>query len=294
MTPQQVNIEEIAVGTPMFCREQGLTELLASLPASVANVYVADNGDVDDHTEVYERVWPFDLRVLDVEYDAGIGACRAAIADAVTEPYLFMCDNDMALTRRDDLRVLREILRRHDDLGGVAGWLREGDVLRSGARNLTRAGGTIIKDARGDVAIQEFPYPHARFEFIPQCVLFRTEIFETYSYDPQAGSSEHVDFFLGHKRAGEWAFASTPSVVVNHNRWIDEDYRTSTRGGDHVEMRYVEHKWGVENIVPGTRADWAEIDGRSVGQQAFDVFRRATPPRLWLPVRNGLKRVGLK
>jgi len=280
----------IAVGTPYFSRRNALAQLVASLPPYVSTVYVADNGE-GEPVEVLDGPLSADVTVLDLPYDAGIGACRAAITDAVTEPYLFMCDSDMQITRHDDLRVLRRIVSANNGLGGVAGWLREDEIVRSGARDLQRVGDTIIKEARGERTMAEIPYPHARFDFIPQAALFDTDVFATYEYDADAGSSEHVDFFLGHQAADKWTFASTPTVLIDHNRWVDREYRTSERGGGHVDLNYVAEKWGVENIVPGAHADWAQLRDRSVPEQAFSVFRAATPPQIWLPVRRALRRV---
>jgi len=285
------DLSEIAVAVPVLSRSEALAQFIESVPAGVSRVVIADNGMPGAHTHVYARDWHVDVDVLDLGHDIGIGACRAALTDAVDEPYIWMGDCDMAFTRPDDLARLREILDSAPDLGGVSGWLVEGDTVRSGARDLEVVGDTAIK-AGGDPDVAHTPYPHARFDFVPQCGLFRSEAFETYGYDPDIDTYEHIDFFLGHRDRGRWQFASTPVVQTMHHRDIDPEYRE--RHGQHNDGgERLAAKWGVERTAAGSVSDWAQLYERSLPEQAFDVFRQAMPARVWLPVRQTLKRVGV-
>jgi len=286
------DLSEIAVGVPVLSRSEALAQFIDSVPAGVSRVVVADNGLPGAHTPVYSREWHVDIDVLDLEHDIGIGACRAAITEAVDEPYLWMGDCDMEFVDgRRDLARLREILDSDAQLGGVSGWLIEGDVVRSAARDLHRAGDTIIKEG-SDPDTAASPLPHARFDFIPQAGLFRTSVYETHGYDPEAGAHEHHDFFIGHADAGEWGFASTPVVQTHHHRQIDAEYRAGA-GQHNPDPNWLRENWGIERVVPGSTSDWAQLYDRSVAEEAFDLFRRTTPARVWLPVRRMLKRAGL-
>jgi len=284
-------LDEIAVAVPVYSRSEALSQFIESVPAGVSRVIVADNGLPGAHTHVYSRDWHVDIDVLNLEYDIGIGACRAALTEAVDEAYLWMGDCDMAFSRPDDLARLREILDSDPELGGVSGWLVEGDTVRSGARDLEIVGDTLVKDGTGPT-VEADPYPHARFEFIPQAGLFRREVFETAGYDADLRTHEHMDFFLAQHEAGEWAFASTPVVQVIHNKWIDQEYR-ETRGQHDADRDHLVDKWGIRRTVPGTTWDWAQLRDRSTAERAFDMFRSATPARVWLPVRRACKTVGL-
>jgi len=285
------DLSEIAVAVPVLSRSGALGNFIDSVPAGVSRVVVADNGPPGAHTHVYSRDWRVDIDVLDLDHDIGIGACRAALVEAVDESYLWMGDCDMAFTRADDLARLREILDSEPDLGGVSGWLVEGDTVRSGARDLEIVGDTLVKDGTGPT-VEADPYPHARFEFIPQAGLFRREVFETAGYDADLRTHEHMDFFLAQHEAGEWAFASSPVVQVLHNKWVNQEYRETRKQHD-VDRDVLADKWGIRRTVPGTTSDWAQLRDRSTAERAFDVFRQATPARVWLPVRQALKRVGV-
>jgi len=260
------------------------------VPAGVSRVIVADNGMPGEHEHVYAQDWHVDIDVLDLAFDIGIGACRAALTEAVTEPYLWMGDCDMEFARPDDLARLREILDSDAQLGGVSGWLVEGDAVRSGARDLEIVGSALVQTVT-EPGVETDPYPHARFDFVPQAALFRREIFDAYDYDARLRNSEHMDLFLGQREAGEWEFASTPVVQVIHNKWIDPEYRDSR--GSHADRARIADKWNVRRKVPDTTAEWAQVRDRSTAEWAFDAFRVATPARVWLPVRRACKTVGL-
>ena len=286
--------EDIACGVPVYSRTEALEQFLESVPPYVATVYVAENGPAasrDERAGLYGREWPFDMQVVELDHDVGIGQCREAICAALAEPYLWMGDCDMAFVDPSDLRRLRGVLERNPDLGGVSGWLLEGGTVRSGARQLVEHGSRLIKAVNEPPDIKGDATPFARFDFIPQAGLFRAKIYDTYSYDSAIRNSEHVDFFYGHAERGEWAFASTPAVLVRHDRWIDAEYRESDRGGDHVDEAVLEAKHGITGIAPGSNTDWAGYRDRSVKEWLFESFRVVTPPRVWMPTRRILRRV---
>lgn len=284
---------QLAVGVPIYSREAALRQFLESVPSSVTTAYIAENGPADQRDrDVYDRSWPFELKVLTLEHDAGIGACRAAIADACSEPYLWVGDCDMAFVDGGDLKTLRAILAANPDLGGVSGWLLEDRAIRAGARDLETVGDSAIKEA-SDAELEHDPVPFARFDFIPQAGLFRTEIYEDYSYDPDVRSTEHFDFFYAHRQLGAWDFASTPTVLIRHDRNINTEYRESQRGGGHVDRDILAEKWGIEHVEPGARADWATVHDHGLKSDAFNLVKQTTPARVWVPLKRGLERVGL-
>lgn len=283
--------DNITIGVPMFSRERALEQFLDSVPAYVNEVIVADNGEQQDRA-VYRDDWPFELTVLHLSFDCGIGTCRHEIVAACDDPYLWIGDCDMEFSSPADLRTLKQILEVHPDLGGVAGWLREGETIRAGAKDLVHHDQAVIKTIPELPEVQHDPVPHARFEFIPQCGLFRTACFDDYSYDPEMYNSEHLDFFYGHKQT-RWAFASTPTVLVQHHMDIDEEYRETKRGKNAVDFELMAEKWGFTEMHPGPRADWCTTRNRQFGEQLFDLVRRATTPTVWIPLRKLAKRGGL-
>jgi hypothetical protein len=287
------DLSEIAVAVPVLSRSEALAQFIESVPPGVSRVIVADNGMPGEHAHVYTRDWHVDIDVLDLEFDIGIGACRAALVEAVTEPYLWMGDCDMQMVAgQRDLARLREILDSDAQLGGVSGWLVEGGTLRSAARDIRRPAEDVMLYDATDATVRHEPHPHAHFDFVPQAGLFDTAVYDTYTYDAAfTCGGEHGDFFIGQLEAGEWRFASTPSVVVRHHKQIDQQYRRQQeRNGDEV----LERKRGISLRLPGGRRwEWKQPPDRGLHERAFDAFRSATPARVWLPVRRACKTVGL-
>jgi hypothetical protein len=285
---------DIAVGVPVYSRSHALRQFLDSVPGYVRTAYVADNGPDESKAEraadLYCRDWPFKLEVIDLDHDAGIGPCRAAIADAVTEPFLWVGDCDMEILRDDDLRELQRILEAQPDLGAVAGWLQEGDRVRSGARQLVEDDGTVYKTVPEQPDVREEPLPHARLDMIPQAGLWRTAMFDDVSWDPDVFNSEHIDFALAAK-ASDWELASTPAVVVAHHKDIDAEYRESKRGRNRVDLDILAAKYGVEAVHVGERPDWVTTRDRGTFEQGFDLVRSVAPPAVWTPIRRIVKGV---
>jgi hypothetical protein len=296
MTHPTTDTDSIAAGVPMYSRETALERFLESVPPSVVDaVYVADNGPPDEQDrDLYARAWPFDLTVLYLDHDVGIGPCRHRITEAAIErdghDYLWVGDCDMRIRSAADIRTLRRLLAVEPELGGASGWLIEGNTVRSGARDMHLENGVAIKDGSRPSVEENADIPFARFEFIPQAGLFRAEALADYSWDPEMQNTEHLDFFLAHKHRTDWEFASTPAVMTFHDRDIDEEYRES-RGKGHVDEELLQSKWGVRTTVPGVYMEWDDGTHRSVTERAFDLFRERTSPRVWLPIRRGLKGV---
>ena len=75
---------EIALGTKVFSRAKRLGKLLNSVSETpIDTVYVADDGEPSrDKKALYEANYEFNLEVLDLEYDAGLGYGRNRIVEA--------------------------------------------------------------------------------------------------------------------------------------------------------------------------------------------------------------------
>jgi len=289
---------DLAVGVPVFERTAALQTLLESLPASVHRVHVADNGHTDERATLYAREWPFDLEVHDLDYDAGVGACRRAIADAASTEYLFIGDCDMRIVRPSDLDTLIGVLEREPHLGGIAGWLWEGDRVRAGAADFHSHTGptgttTLYKDARDAKLQHSAGIPYAVFDNIPQAAVVRTAVFEAHTYDDSLQNTEHAAFFLGQQRAGEWQFASTPAVVIHHRMHTDPEYRAEKRQKDTTDLDMLAREFGIDRLAVGPRPDWVTTRARSAGERAFDLVRQVTPPSVWVPTRRVLRRLGV-
>lgn len=296
----------VAVGVPVFRRTEALQRCLESITGSVVDrAIVADNGRTTDREQLYARDWEFELTVLQLEYNSGIGACRAAIADELTEDYLIVVDNDMIMPPSPKLRDLQTVLQYDEDLGGVSGILVEQDRIRSGCSNLHEEHSLfgnkfIVHSIRTEPIVEWIgqTLPIARFDMITNAAMLRHDCIEDYSWDSRYPMREHLDFYIGHYHRTDWEFAVCPAVVFNHEKGRYPKYRTQIRGGsDHYEeMNKTVHmlnseKWGYHRIEYEGRQDWIDTTQKSIPQEAYRILNRKIPIEYTLPLKDAFTRI---
>jgi len=95
------------------------------------------------------------------------------------------------------------------------------------------------------------------------------------------------------EQALERLLESVPPIVatVYDNKQIDTAYRAEVRSSEGINQGFMADKWGISSTAAGSVSDWAQLRKRTLTEQAFDVFRSATPPRVWLPTKRVLERV---
>lgn len=244
--------ETVAVGTKVFTRDGQLRQLLESVPSVVDTVYVADDGEPTELKErIYSADYAFTLEVIDMEYDAGLGAGRAAIVERLSEDFLAIVDTDHRFP--PNFEALLDVLRTEERLGGVAGAIVEPDRDRYyvEAQDFAENGTALIRSPTlEDKNIEMVDrHPIVRFDFVPNAAVFRRECVEDYCWDPAyVIEQEHADFYVGHWRRTDWTFAICPSVVFEHYPGGNETYlreRGSLRK-ERNSQRYFLEKWGYE------------------------------------------------
>ena len=103
-------MRDTALGVIVLNRVDKLRSLLSSaIDRNIDAVYIADNGyRSEEKDELYNESYPFELTVLDLEFDVGLGYCRNAIVDEMDEEYLLMADSDHQLS--NNIEILHKIL----------------------------------------------------------------------------------------------------------------------------------------------------------------------------------------
>jgi glycosyltransferase involved in cell wall biosynthesis len=263
--------EPIAVGVKVFKRTEKLANLLNSLrDEPVTCVYIADDGHTEERRDLYRKEYPFELNILDLEFDAGLGVGRRRVVEALDEPYLLFLDSDHTVV---DLAPLYEVLTADDSLGGVAGLLyKTNGEIQANAHDLfeTRDGDVLIRDIRGQHTVDRVGgHSLFRFDYVPNAGLYRRECLKEYAWDPAyVIGKDHLDFYLGHKRRTDWEFGICPEVLFGHDPGGSDSYlldRLDTRK-TWASKEYFLEKWDYDQIV--TRRHWSAIsdDEQSLGR----------------------------
>jgi hypothetical protein len=257
-------MSQIALGTKVFSRAGRLSGLLDSVEDTpVDTVYVADDGEpTAEKSRLYDADYPFELQLLNLEYDAGLGFGRDRIVDVLDEEYLLIVDSDHEVPANVETLVAQ--LEARPDLGGISGLLYEHGKIEGTCHDLFEHGDALVRDVRTDKSVELVAgAPLVEFDFLPNVALFRRECLHDQSWDPEyVIGKEHLDFYVAHERRTDWTFAVSPTVLFPHHPGGDQSY-TADRENIQKHQRskqYFLEKWGYEQIVLG-QTDW--IDGSS-------------------------------
>src|SRR5689334_17568065 len=86
-------------------------------------VYVADQSRCIGHMRaLYDE---HDVHLIPMAFDAGIAASRNRLAEAISEDFFVLCDDDFIIRPYTQFDEALMILRARDDIGVVGGCLRD-------------------------------------------------------------------------------------------------------------------------------------------------------------------------
>ena len=254
-------MSSIGMGVKVFSRTNKLENLLESVdPSVIETVHVADDGkSTSRKEELYSREFPFELNVIDLDYDTGLGYGRKRIVEESTEDFLLIVDSDHIIPH--NVELLRKQLEHDPELGGISGALIENNRVRIGAHDLYTEGNLLIRDIRNEKEIRRIAgAPFVEFDFIPNVALFRRQCVEDYCWDEKYKiGTEHIDFYVGHFRNTDWTFGCCPEVYFQHKPGGDRDYKSSRRNYDILREshQYFLDKWGYDQVFH-VRGHWID------------------------------------
>lgn len=272
---------QIALGTKVFSRINDLQRLIDSIPPLVSKVYIADDGEVtEEKSVIYNADYDFELQVIDLEYDLGVGAGRNAIVDAASEEYILIVDPDHRISAT--VGVLYEQLKACPDLGGIGAIIVEpkNDRLYSQAADFreerTDDGIKLIRETRGLDGHKEIQIiagaPLVEFDFVPHATLFRLECLRDQAWDEAYLTEfEHEDLFVAHWKQTNWKFAISPTTQVLHYPGGDTEYllnRQDPKKTSHGKEYFLD-KWGYSKMET-TEDRWIEAGSIGATSEKLD------------------------
>jgi hypothetical protein len=240
----------------IFKRSNQLEGLLESVKSTgIETVYVADDGELTQKKkQIYQRNYEFNLTILDLEYDAGLGYGRSEIVKKSDEEYLLIVDSDHRVPR--NVSTLHDQLTERPDIGGISGLLLENGSITGVCHDLYERKDILIRDVKKEKKIEEVnEYPLIKYDFLPNIAMFRKDCLEDYCWDPEyVIGKEHLDFYVGHMKNTDWKFGVNPCILFNHYpNSGNEEYRKNRESIRKLNKskKYFLNKWGYKNIFLG-------------------------------------------
>lgn len=288
-------MDEIALGATVFQREEKVASLLKSVSSDlpISTVYIGDNGDITDRKqEIYADDYSFDLTVLDLEYDSGLGYSRQQIVKNSDEPYLLIVDSDVTIPK--NVMDLYTILEAREDLGGVGGVLIEDSRIRGDSHDLFEEDSLLVKDIRGPKPVQKVEgHPLVEFDQIQNVTMYRRECVEDYTWDPEYRIGwEHTDFFVAQKHQTDWNFGVAPHVMFRHYPGGGETYMNDRLDKNRIQhsKQYFLDKWDYDQVLIG-QVNWLQTTSRmpskvQLTEQLLKHGIMALPTELQIAVMN--------
>lgn len=232
-------------------------QALASIPIEQApeRVVVADDGDEHQRKErVYEAFSDrLPLTVVNLPYDAGLSRKRNKALDRIDTEYVLLLDDDQYVP--SNIHELTTLLNADSSLGAVAPFWEERGVLKCNAANYRRERAWVLKDTH-DSHCERTDAGHAiyRYDHIPNAAMFRTEVFETYTWDgAYVIAGEDTDFYLRHSELGEWDFAITPNYILRHDPGPGsvDAYETERKDTEKIRasLDHLTEKFGIKGVL---------------------------------------------
>lgn len=262
---------ELALGVTAFRRTKKLKNLLDSIQAQPINkVYIADQGETTEKKQqLYNRDYPFELEVLDLEFNIGTGYCRWIVAEESTEDYLLIADSDNRIPV--NVEVLVNQLKQRSDLGGISGILAEKDRIWCASHDLREEGDVLIRGNDTEKTTEIVAdAPLIEFDVLPNITVFRRECLDDYSWDQDYPAYQHIDFYVGHKKQTDWSFGVCPQVIFEHYPGGSDDYTSYRNDTERLwtGKKMFLDKWGYRQIVLG-QTTWLQSQTRPSSKQSM-------------------------
>lgn len=271
-------MEDLTIGIKTFLRPEKVRQLLSTIHNrewDPAEVIVADDGEINNEKrQTYEEYnEKLSLKILDLEFDLGNGASRNKLADECETEYLLMLDDDMMPP--ENIPELRKALE-NSDYGGISGILKENGDLRACASDIFFEDGFLVLDIREEKTPDENGV--IEFDYLPSCVMFRTECLEEFPRDDfYTIAGDHQDFYIEHKVNSDWRFGVNPEILFEHRPDSPENYLVHRESSEKLKESkdYLHDKWDIKDIV---RVEtFLNRDGDTLSRKLKTILKKYLP-----------------
>lgn len=216
---------------------------------------------LDDHKLVIEKAKEYnseiDIELKTFPFNYGLSAVRNRLVEEVNTKYLFLLDDDNYIPS-NSLEIIN-FLEKHKDYGAVGiGWVTPSGFLKIDAYDFKIENDYFIRyinfENKHYETIGTISYIHP-FDFIPNCAIYRTEVFNDIKWDENyIINREHEDFMLTLKNLNKWKLAIAQNLFAIHDKKRPKKFELYRQGSEwRKSIRYFLKKWNLKGIYPNSQ-----------------------------------------
>lgn len=298
-TPRRVSPvapDSLTLVVKTFERPQVLRRMLAS----VRRVYSGPIVVADDSRVPYRSDDPL-VTVLALPFDAGVGAGRNALLDAVATQYVWMADDDMVVLPDLDIARVLGYLERNPGVDLVGGRVVNLPLWRtadySAAALFAYEGAPRLVEG---TIVDGLPVYYK----VPNFYVARTDAVRAVRYDDRLRRVDHNDFFTS--AYGRLACVHDRALVCLHAHSHFDPHYQAFRMDTAADLAYLGEKWrgrGVSRLATGESGGVGETTLRALHHAALQVVAGdlgvrvvhggpGGAPRVLVPARDAARYVG--
>ncbi len=224
---------QVTIAVKTFERPRAIARFVRSARRVFAGRIVV----ADDSRQPWQSRDPH-VTVLPLPFNSGVSFGRNSALDAVTTPYVLICDDDFVFTHATRWESALEYLERHREVDAVAGlqievprWYSlvfDGDPLFPGHETPLVAPGTIIDGLPVRL-------------MTPQAYLARTASIQAVRWNESLRVVDHRDFFS--RAAGRLVFVQDEAIPVFHARTPWNRFFTTYREDTAADLAWLGQFW---------------------------------------------------
>jgi hypothetical protein len=230
----------IAAVITTILKDETMLKCISSFDKYNVVIYLLDQGDITPEKEIiYQELEKKGHHIYRIKQDCGLSAARNWLIERVTEPYVFISDDDVELVS-NPYKMLSHF-NRDRTVGIVGGQLW--NVGRGFEHNYNYA----LEIKNGNL----YMYKSDHTDLVLNFFIANRDIFQEVKWDENLKMVEHVDFFLQLKQLNKWKVVFDKKLYGKHysTHFRSDEYRKQRKKQCSAYLKMYKEKWGFKSEI---------------------------------------------
>ena len=250
---------EVTANIKVFMRPQKFEFCLqAVINAGIEKVIVGYDGP-DNLWNQHKEICNYysdtaNINIHKYKFNIGLSYVRNRMVKLTETEYIMQLDDDNYIP--SNVIDTLPFLKNHTQIGAVAfGWIFPNGYPVFDAFDVEIINNYLLRTYKPAKTVEYYcglPFTYT-FDFIPNCAMYKREVFDDVQWDEHyIISGEHEDFFLTIMQQTNWKFAICPALYAYHDYSTDnKEFLKYRRGAENCKsQKYLLDKWNLKGIIP--------------------------------------------